>query len=86
MRKYKLKELRELVRLRITPINRANIFTRSAGSKKWAILRAFMVSMADWSKIPKPGSYTQLLGVALICLFCFKGVILWLSMIIARIA
>ena len=80
MRKYKLKELRELVRLG------ASIFTRSAGSKKWAILWAFMVSMADWSKIPKPGSYTPLLGVALICLFCFKGVISWLSMIIARIA
>ncbi len=77
MRKYKLKELRDLVRLgwlKIIPTSRANISTRCAGLKKWAILPAFTVSMAGWSKIPKPAHYTPLSGVVPICLSCFKGV------------
>lgn len=77
MRKYKTKELRDLVRLGVAEDytnSRASIFTRCAGLKKWAILPAFMVSMAGWSKIQKPAHYTPLSGVVPICSSCFKGV------------
>ena len=72
MRKYKLKELRELVRLGV-----AEDYTNKPSEYIYTLrrlLRAFTVSTADWSKIPKPGSYTPLSGVVRICLSCFKGV------------
>lgn len=77
MRKYKLKELRDLVRLGVAEdyTNKPSEYIYTLRRlEKVAILRAFTVSMADCSKIPKPGIYTPLSGVVLICLSCFKGV------------
>lgn len=70
MRKYKLKELRDLVRLGV-----AEDYTNKPSEYIYTLRRLEMVLTADLCRTRKPAHYMPLSGVVLICLSCFKGVV-----------